>query len=461
MTRAATALLTPNCQPGGSCGMTCRRRTFTNLTADQLALARDGVISQSLRAASPVFFWQTTRQRRSRREAICSKNTAWHAITFGSHGEFADLARMKCRRAALVRPAIATCTNLTLQDLPPRWAKANGATRGSRGAGYWRWKPYTLLRRLQALGDGEVLVHLDYDLAIGRNLSALFCLGQNAPRGVAAFHFPCWTDRGWTKRELADAFNATDRMLDTAQLYAGLLVLRKTPFALRFLQQWLHWSTTAEHITDAWDPARQYAGFQQHRHDQSILSLLAKRHGLKTFPLPTAAHDTRDIWAWDAGYCDVTWPLPTYRPATDPYVTHYKEMGGLQDSMRHCEKTQGFLAPLADYVQSEQVLRSMRAYDRLGEAQQRLQWRPAQLRGMPQCAAALVRQESTFKRSRCVGNHSFGCFLFDGLPHIWIANGCRGVFACHAGGASRVTQRCGRAGNNNEKLNVCTCEGEL
>ena len=65
-------------------------------------------------------------------------------------------------------------------------------------------------------------------------------------------------------------------------------------------------------------------------------------------------------------------------------------------------------------------------------------------------------------RHRCIGNHSFGCFVFGGLPHIWIANGCRGIFACHAASsASPVTQQCGRAGNNNEKLNVCPCEGEL
>ena len=75
-------------------------------------------------------------------------------------------------------------------------------------------------------------------------------------------------------------------------------MLRKTPFALRFLREWLSWATSGEHITDAWDPARQYSAFREHRHDQSILSLLAKRHRLKTFPLPTAAHDRRDIWAW-------------------------------------------------------------------------------------------------------------------------------------------------------------------
>ena len=166
--------------------MRCRRKTFTNLTADQLALARDGTIPQRLRSASPVFYWQTTRQHRSRREAICTKNTAWHATTFGSHGKFADLARMKCRRAAQARPVISTCTNLTLQDLPPPWVKANGATRGSRGAGYWRWKPYTLLRRLQALGDGEVLVHFNYrPLTLTLTLTPTLAL---APTPTLAYH---------------------------------------------------------------------------------------------------------------------------------------------------------------------------------------------------------------------------------------------------------------------------------
>ena len=72
------------------------------------------------------------------------------------------------------------------------------------------------------------------------------------------------------------------------------------------------------------------------------------------------------------------------------------------------------------------------------------------------------RPDRACSRHRCIGNHSFGCFVFGGLPHIWIANGCRGIFACHAASsASPVTQQCGREGNNNEKLNVCPCEGEL
>ena len=58
------------------------------------------------------------------------------------------------------------------------------------------------------------------------------------------------------------------------------------------------------------------ATFQQaHRHDQSLLSLLTKVHRVKTYPLPTASHDVRDVWSWDAGYCEpgFEWPLPNYR----------------------------------------------------------------------------------------------------------------------------------------------------
>ena len=95
---------------------------------------------------------------------------------------------------------------------------------------------------------------------------ALFCLGQNALHGVAAFHFPCLTERAWTKRELADAFNATDAMLDTVQVYGGLLVLRKTRFAVRFVDEWLAWVRRGNLVTDTFRKRRQYDGFQAHRH---------------------------------------------------------------------------------------------------------------------------------------------------------------------------------------------------
>ena len=42
-----------------------------------------------------------------------------------------------------------------------------------------------------------------------------------------------------------------------------------------------------------------------------MLSLLLKRHGVKTFPVPLASHEPHDPWAWEAGFCDTS---PVFHP---------------------------------------------------------------------------------------------------------------------------------------------------
>ena len=58
-------------------------------------------------------------------------------------------------------------------------------------------------------------------------------------------------------------------MLDSATLYAGLLVLRRTPAAEAFLEAWLELTMRGELATDQLAPGvAQDASFVEHRHDQ-------------------------------------------------------------------------------------------------------------------------------------------------------------------------------------------------
>ena len=322
----------------------------------------------------------------------------------------AETRRLHRRLGHKVRH-VDTCTNL-VASLPREWAAAHGINASVRGAGYWRWKPYAIQQKLASMGEGEVLAWMDYDLVLlDHEPWSLFCLGQNVEAGVAGFHFPCLTDRAWTKRELADAIGADDRMMDSAQLYGGLVVLRNGPFARRFVGEWLHWATSGLE-TDEYDPRRQHPRFRGHRHDQSILSLLAKKHRVKTFPLPTKSHDVRDVWSWEAGACRKEfdahgWPLPVNRPTSYfGYIMHYKEMGHQQDSLRHCERVEpagttplGRVAtpnpwlPLPDYVGSAGVLDWIHNQKRLNQARGRgkRRWTIDTPPTKPQCAAASSR----------------------------------------------------------------------
>ena len=482
------AAMSPNAAAAADRSFLCRGRVLRNLTAAEFSLAHDGAIAPELKRRSSSYYWQTAAQERSRHELICEKTTRWHILTFGSHGNYWELAKRKCHgngnggtfapnRAETRRlhrqlghkvRNVDTCTNLTVASLPREWAAAHGINASVRGAGYWRWKPYAIQQKLASMGEGEVLAWMDYDLVLlDHEPWSLFCLGQNVEAGVAGFHFPCLTDRAWTKRELADAIGADDRMMDSAQLYGGLVVLRNGPFARRFVGEWLHWATSGLE-TDEYDPRRQHPRFRGHRHDQSILSLLAKKHRVKTFPLPTKSHDVRDVWSWEAGACRKEfdahgWPLPVNRPTSYfGYIMHYKEMGHQQDSLRHCERVEpagttplGRVAapnpwlPLPDYVGSAGVLDWIHNQKRLNQARGRgkRRWTVDTPPTKPQCAVALVEsgERSQLQRnmagdvgpippagapSVCQPNVSFGCFWHDRTPQLWVAKGCHGVFAC-------------------------------
>lgn len=457
----------------------CRHRTLHGLDAHQAALAHDGNITQTLRARSPVYYWRTTTQDMAKHEAICTKrDNKWHVVTFGSHGKFAYLANRKCfwpepklnpamkyRRPGSGR-VVDSCTNLTLSSLPAEWARAHNITLNSRGAGYWRWKPYLLLKHLESVADGDVVVWLDYDLILAHDLTALFCLGQNSESGVALFHFPCHVERYWTKAELAVAMGATEAMLSTTQIYGGLVILRKTPESLSFVREWLKWTLEGEWVTDTLDPSRQDPNFREHRHDQSILSLLAKRRGIKTFPFPTRSHDVRDVWSWDAGYCNdgFTWPLPNHRPWNYfGYIRHYLEMGHQYKTLQHCQETQtnggGPFIPLPDYLESDIVLREMTNERYLTRTQRRSKWTPAILRAtMPARPVTPLAQGVVPKhllvRPTCIANETYGGFHFDSADHIWVISHCRGAFLC-----AGLHIHCGRPGLAGKGLVVCRCTG--
>ena len=473
---------------------TCRGRTL-QLPPAEAALALRGRIEPSLKKRSAVFYWShASEDTLARREAVCTKKVGWHLRSFGSHALWAMKAQEKCGKLAGVLPNIKrgeldSCRALSLADLPQDWKAANGVSNATRGAGWWRWKPYYLLRELRSVAPGDVVVHADYDLVLGAHPSALWCLGQNAPKGVATFHFPCLTDRAWTKREATAAIGATAAELDTATLYAGLLVVRHTPEAIRFLDAWLRLTVQGDLATDRYSPAAQDSTFVAHRHDQALLSLSAKRYGVKSYPMPTKTHDVRDVWAWEAGYCEpgFDWPLPGFRPAIRTpayprgiYITHYKELGHMHDSMRHCLQHQPSSPhlPLPDYIGSRDVLAEMKALAELDSevrgprAQRKLHWSPRTLAALPDApnTQILTQERSSYEvgtggSADCVLGTTYGGLRFRQRPYLWTAQGCRGIFSC---GGTQL--RCGLFSkfefkrllkvrrDGKDWLTVCSCD---
>ncbi len=188
---------------------------------------------------------------------------------------------------------------------------------GSRGYGYWCWKPQIILQTLSEIDDDDILQYTDTGCHLNERginrLHAYFEMTLKEDSGLLGFQFknpeppldfdarlfPVWNDSMWTKGDLLDYFNVRENysIVNTPMIAATVIFIRKCPKSIKLIQSWLDtFSSNFELLDDTPSKSRNINGFVEHRHDQSIFSILAKLNGIKTVsawefdsPSPTSA----------------------------------------------------------------------------------------------------------------------------------------------------------------------------
>lgn len=162
-----------------------------------------------------------------------------------------------------------------------------------RGAGYWLWKPFIILETLRAAEDGDIVIYSDSGAEIIAPLEPLTDLCQQKG-GILLFnvHTPNnkHTNLMWTKRDCFVLMDAdTPRFHDAQQINGTPQLYQKSPRSIAFLEEWLNYCTDERILTDI--PNRcgldNYAEIKDHRHDQSVLSILGVRNEIETFRDPS------------------------------------------------------------------------------------------------------------------------------------------------------------------------------
>ena len=180
---------------------------------------------------------------------------------------------------------------LAERDLEKDFRKRNRdrLTPGSRGFGHFVWKPQVILQALTVLDDGDVLLYADAGCHIfpGRwvGMQRYIDLVRNSPSGVLCGELS-FLESAWTKGDLFDFFgvrNAAD-ITDTPQRIGGVIFLVKSETSMELVRTWLEvCQNHPDLISDAPSQSPNLPGFQEHRHDQSVLSILSKLRGCSTF----------------------------------------------------------------------------------------------------------------------------------------------------------------------------------
>lgn len=183
---------------------------------------------------------------------------------------------------------------------------------GSKGFGWYAWKPHIIHRTLDLANDGDLVIYQD----VGRRDPILITsplgfwnayLDQIHQECIPGVEIPWWgPNRLWTKSFAFDFLGLNDPAYHEApQVQASWSVWRKTPSTLAFASEWAALSTQRSLIGGELPQGitGECSGFIEHRWDQSLLTLLTRRNHLQALAGLSAAEpgfNEKSCAAWMA-----------------------------------------------------------------------------------------------------------------------------------------------------------------
>jgi len=149
-----------------------------------------------------------------------------------------------------------------------------------RGVGYWLWKPYFILRFLKdIIKNGEYLIYSDSGAIFTKSWTPVFELMDKLNTNIGCFEI-IQIEKKWTKRDLFIKMGLDiPEYTDSFQRMASYQVIKKNDFTIKFYKEYLDLCCDFGNITDSPSKlGKNYDIFVEHRHDQSIFSLLTKKY---------------------------------------------------------------------------------------------------------------------------------------------------------------------------------------
>jgi hypothetical protein len=182
------------------------------------------------------------------------------------------------------------------------WAFNQEIFTQERGYGYWLWKPYFIYLNLLQMKEGDILFYTDagvefvnqVDKVLSHMDGDIFLFGNN------------YNHEHWCKGDVTDAI--LGYRPDRNQVQASAMIFRVCDESKRLVKRWLAWCQMPDYIDDSpMETANNDIEFQEHRHDQAILTCVAFNHGIKLHWWPAMYNGGQFVY--DKGTYTDTYPV--------------------------------------------------------------------------------------------------------------------------------------------------------
>lgn len=178
-----------------------------------------------------------------------------------------------------------------------------------RGAGYWLWKPYLINKALHFVKDGDILIYSDAGVEFINSVhhiiekmdEDIFFFGNN------------WNHVDWCKMDVMRAINGVNSEFhyygQQKQVQASVIFFKVNDNTRRFVKEWLLWCQMPDFIDDSPSKQGEYVGFQEHRHDQAILTCLQIKYGFLKHWWPASYSNGAFTYDKIAEYSNDNYPI--------------------------------------------------------------------------------------------------------------------------------------------------------
>ena len=154
-------------------------------------------------------------------------------------------------------------------------------TNNKRGYGYWIWKPFIIKNQLEKMKNNDILFYLDCGSSIiNNNVERLDnYINKLRDYDVIVFDNSDHKMKKFVKMNVINEFNIEEDILEQYIIEGGCIILKNTKKTKEFIDEWINYMIKDNYqlLNDDLLNFPQYEQFIEHRHDQSILTILARQ----------------------------------------------------------------------------------------------------------------------------------------------------------------------------------------
>jgi hypothetical protein len=163
-----------------------------------------------------------------------------------------------------------------------------------RGYGFWMWKSIIIKQTLDLINEGDVVIYVDSGNTIINDLNFIIneCIINDIilfDNRDSNFNQQIHLNKVWTKRDAFVLMDCDDKKYyDGYQVDASYQLYKKNNRTINFINEFMRFCENENIISDLPNITKEnLPEFKDHRHDQSIMSLMAIKHNITLYPEPS------------------------------------------------------------------------------------------------------------------------------------------------------------------------------